>query len=259
MSETKQVPLAITHKACTVVFMGKLGSDHTVVEAARLSYNTTPAPENETMNERDIRLVRYLAKNGHMSPFRHISLQFWFEVPEAIARQLYKHVVGINTTVLANAADFSASSEAHGYVEKDHAWNEISGRYCVMTCAYQPPVFHSQHSSSKQCSAGPLGPTQQTECAQVYTKCVTDIWKAYETLLSHGVAKEEARFLLPMCFMTKIQWTVSLQALVHFIKLRNHPHAQTEIQELARMFEEHLRRECPIVSSALLDDASVVV
>ena len=88
-----------------------LGSDLTVVNSARVSFGK----RKEKFDKSDERLVRYLAKHKHYSPFRHLQVQFHIKAPEFVMRQWYKHVVGIETT--------SNSST------KDHAWNEISGRY----------------------------------------------------------------------------------------------------------------------------------
>ena len=88
-----------------------LGNDLTVVNSARVSFGK----RKKKWDKSDERLVRYLAKYKHYSPFRHLQVQFHIKAPEFVMRQWYKHVVGIETT--------SSSST------KDHAWNEISGRY----------------------------------------------------------------------------------------------------------------------------------
>ena len=97
-----------------------LGSDLTVVNSARVSYG-----KRKTIYEdEDRKLVRFLAKYKHYSPFRHMVVQFHVKAPECVMRQWYKHVVGIET---------SSSSST-----KDHAWNEISGRYVPVKDFYRP-------------------------------------------------------------------------------------------------------------------------
>ena len=111
-----------------------LGSDLTVVNSARVSYG-----KRKTIYEdEDRKLVRFLAKYKHYSPFRHMVVQFHVKAPEFVMRQWYKHVVGIET---------SSSSST-----KDHAWNEISGRYKPVNEFYEPTVWRKQSKSSKQAS-----------------------------------------------------------------------------------------------------------
>ena len=100
-----------------------LGNDLTVVNSARVSFGK----RKETFDKSDERLVRYLAKYKHYSPFRHLQVQFHIKAPEFVMRQWYKHVVGIETT--SNSAT------------KDHAWNEISGRYVPVEDYYEPSVW----------------------------------------------------------------------------------------------------------------------
>ena len=112
-----------------------LGDDLTVVNSARVSFG-----KRKTMYEDgDRKLVTFLAKNKHYSPFRHMIVQFHIKAPEFVMRQWYKHVVGIETT----------SSSA----TKDHAWNEISGRYVVYEEEfYCPSVYRKQSEDNKQAS-----------------------------------------------------------------------------------------------------------
>lgn len=104
-----------------------LGSDLTVVNAARVSFGK----RKTTLSEGDVKLIRYLAKHQHWSPFRHVQIQFDCKVPEFVARQWYKHVVGISY------------SEAPTV---DHAWNEISLRYVDASDFeyYTPDGFRKQ-------------------------------------------------------------------------------------------------------------------
>ena len=109
-----------------------LGSDLTVVNSARVSFGK----RKEKFDKSDERLVRYLAKHKHYSPFRHLQIQFHIKTPEFVMRQWYKHVVGIETT--------SNSST------KDHAWNEISGRYVEYDEFYEPTIYRKQSDDNKQ-------------------------------------------------------------------------------------------------------------
>ena len=113
-----------------------LGNDLTVVNSARVSFGK----RKKYWDKSDRRLCMYLAKHKHYSPFRHLQVQFHIKAPEFVMRQWYKHVVGIETT--------SNSST------KDHAWNEISGRYVEYDEFYEPISYRKQSDDNKQASEG---------------------------------------------------------------------------------------------------------
>lgn len=227
----------ITPVPFEVQFVDKLGNDSRVVDAARVSFGATRFESNHELNDKDVKLIHYLAREKHYSPFRHCMLVLRIKCPEFVARQMYKHCVGI---------------EGSTAPVKDTAWNELSGRYRVLTEVYVPPVWHSQHASAKQCSADPLPELQQNSIReQVYTHH-ENTWKLYQDLLERGVAKEEARTILPLSFMTEFVWTASLQAVQNFVILRKDPHAQREIQLLAAEIERIATGEFPVAFSALM-------
>ena len=195
-----------------------LGNDLTVVNSARVSFGK----RKETFDKSDERLVRYLAKYKHYSPFRHLQVQFHIKAPEFVMRQWYKHVVGIETT--SNSAT------------KDHAWNEISGRYVPVEDFYTPSVFRKQSEDNKQATEGAIDDQAKAlhhwEMAMFHTK------KQYQKLLDMGVGKEQARAILPLNQYTEVYWTASFQAIVNFIELRAEKTSQWEIQEYARVMKE---------------------
>jgi len=197
-----------------------LGTDLTVSNSARVSFGKRKYKYDKS----DERLVRYLAKNKHYSPFRHLIVQFHIKAPEFVTRQLYKHVVGIETT---------SSS-----ITKDHAWNEISQRYVPVDEFYVPEVFRAQSEDSKQASSGKI--EKQEEAAEAYTKAQQVIKHYYDKLLDLGVAKEQARALLPLSCYTEVYWTASFQAIVNFIELRDEPTAQWEIREYAKVLKKQM-------------------
>jgi thymidylate synthase (FAD) len=195
-----------------------LGNDLTVVNSARVSFGK----RKETFDKSDERLVRYLAKYKHYSPFRHLQVQFHIKAPEFVMRQWYKHVVGIETT--SNSAT------------KDHAWNEISGRYVPVEDFYTPSVFRKQSEDNKQATEGAIDDQAKAlhhwEMAMFHTK------KQYQKLLDMGVGKEQARAILPLNQYTEVYWTASFQAIVNFIELRAEKTSQWEIQEYAKVMKE---------------------
>lgn len=219
-----------------VNFLGILGSDATIVNSARVSYGRR-IDVNNPLSGRDKRLIRYLAKHQHWSPFRHVVLQFHVKCPEFVARQMYKHVVGIETT------------SAHP--TKDHAWNEISGRYVELRELYTPKLWRKQSESNKQASAGPLPLSEQAQATSIYAHYTKTVMQCYEGLLELGVAREQARMVLPLSFMTEFYWTASLQAVMNFIILRDSPEAQKEIRDLAIAMRNIVKKEVPVAYAEL--------
>lgn len=197
-----------------VEVIDKLGSDLTVVNSARVSFGK----RKDKFDESDRKLVRFLAKNKHWSPFRHMMVQFHIKAPEFVMRQWYKHVVGIET---------SSSSPT-----KDHAWNEISGRYVPVNDFYIPSNWRRQSENNKQASEGSI--ENQTEANNVFNSSMDFMLNSYQKLLELGVAKEQARMILPLNQYTEVYWTASFQAIMNFIELRDEATAQWEIQQFAK-------------------------
>ena len=191
-----------------------LGSDLTVVNSARVSFGK----RKTKFDKSDERLVRYLAKYKHYSPFRHLQVQFHIKAPEFVMRQWYQHVVGIETT--------SNSST------KDHAWNEISGRYVVVEDFYTPEIFRKQSEDNKQATEGEV--ENQSSAKHHWDMAIFHAKEQYKYLLQIGVGKEQARAILPLNQYTEVYWTASFQAIMNFIELRNEKTSQWEIQEYAR-------------------------
>jgi thymidylate synthase (FAD) len=213
-----------------------LGSDLTVVNAARVSFGN----RKTQLDSADEKLIRYLAKHQHWSPFRHVQLQFHCKVPEFIARQWYKHVVGI------------AYSEG---ATNDHAWNEISLRYVDATDfdVYMPKEgFRKQSSNNKQASTDELVEDADHRLRNAYAEHSESALRLYSELVEQGVAKEQARGVLPLNIYTEFYWTVSLQALSNFIHLRQHAGAQYEIRLYAQALEELTKTVVPVALQALL-------
>jgi len=205
-----------------------LGSDLTVVNSARVSFGK----RKEKFDKSDERLVRYLAKHKHYSPFRHLQIQFHIKAPEFVMRQWYKHVVGIETT--SNGST------------KDHAWNEISGRYVPVEEYYIPKIWRKQSDDNKQASEGELDDEQNSRAIHYYNTALTTTINMYDRLINDlGVAKEQARVILPLSQYTEVYWTASFQAVMNFIELRNEKTSQIEIQEYAKVMLEQMKEVFP--------------
>ena len=208
-----------------------LGNDLTVVNSARVSFGK----RKTVWSASDRRLCKYLAKHKHYSPFRHLQVQFHIKAPEFVMRQWYKHVVGIETT--------SNSST------KDHAWNEISGRYVEVEDYYIPNVWRKQSEDNKQASEGTLTEVQNSRAIHSYNTALTTTMNMYERLVrDYGVAKEQARVILPLSQYTEVYWTASFQAIMNFIELRNEKTAQIEIQEYAKVLLELMHETFPKIT-----------
>lgn len=207
----------------------KLGSDLTVVNSARVSFGK----RKDVFDSNDRKLVKFLAKNKHWSPFRHMMVQFHVKAPEFVMRQWYKHVVGIET---------SSSSSA-----KDHAWNEISGRYVPVSDFYIPANWRKQSDNNKQASEGSI--EDQKSADDVFNYAMNEILSSYQKLLDLGVAKEQARMILPLNQYTEVYWTASFQAIMNFIDLRDEATAQWEIREYAIAMKELMYEIYPETTS----------
>ena len=203
-----------------VEVIDSLGTDLTVVNSARVSFGK----RHTKYTKGDKHLVKYLAKYKHFSPFRHMMVQFHIKAPEFVMRQWYKHVVGIETT--------------SSYPTKDHAWNEISGRYTPVTDYYIPGVWRKQSQDNKQASEGELNDLQQKRMTHLYERYLLDVERVYETMVQTGMAKEQARVVLPLSQYTEVYWTASFQAIMNFIDLRDEKTAQWEIQQYAKCLKE---------------------
>ena len=180
-----------------------MGSDLSVVNTARISYDK----QSKQLDDKDKKLLDYLWKHKHTSPFRHCMLQFHIKAPIFVLRQWMKHVVGC-------------------------AWNEKSGRYVKFNVeCYRPEIFREQHKTSKQSSFGEID--RQGEALDVYDSVINQAVESYHELLDLGVCKEQARMILPLNLYTECYWTASLQAVMNFLELREDTHSQWEIQQYA--------------------------
>ena len=157
-------------------------------------------------------------------------------------RQWYKHVVGIETT--------SNSST------KDHAWNEISGRYVEYDEFYQPEVYRKQSDDNKQASEGQFEKSEydyqfvDINWTNAHEICVS----AYKQLIEIGMAKEQARCILPLTLYTEVYWTASFQSVMNFIELRDEKTSQWEIQEYAKVIKQLCLTSFPKITKLWLEN-----
>lgn len=219
-----------------VDFMGQ--GDLTVVNAARVSFGK----RKTVMDEDDAKLIRYLAKHKHMSPFRHMQLTFLIHTSEVVCRQMYKHQVGMGYT----SGEFRESATV---------WNEISGRYVELSDEFHRPTgFRRQHPTNRQASIENEFVSNPDQAATAYDEAIQSAYAHYKKLRDMGVCREQARMVLPLSFMSTVTMTCSLEAAVHFVRLRDHEGAQLEIRKLARAMKELITPICPVSVAALLGE-----
>jgi thymidylate synthase (FAD) len=182
------------------------GNDEMVVNAARVSYGKDAT--NYTSGENKS-LINYLASHGHTSPFRHPQLQYRITCPIYVERQLFKHQVGLSA-------------------------NSISGRYVdFKDNYYRIEDFRLQSKSSKQGSGGDLEMYDNDAALIIQDAVINYCATAYHELLQLGVAKEQARTVLPLNLETTFMWTGSLLAYINFWKLRITKDTQAETRHIA--------------------------
>lgn len=219
-----------------VELLDHMGSDLTTVEAARVSF-LRGATE---MADRERKLIRYLAEHEHTSPFRHAHLMLRFKAPLFVARQLWKHIVGITPEFDLEDRWIGGSG---GF--KDTGWNEASGRYVELQDQfYLPDRWRAQSPSNKQGSAGEIA--EQQCAAEIYAEGLRQAYDAYRGLRELGVAKEQARVILPQSIYTQWIWTGSLQAFLHVVELRAKPDAQYETQKYGEAVRTILQATFPV-------------
>lgn len=203
-----------------------MGSDLTVANAARVSY----AKESLELTEKDIKLIKFLAREGHTSPFRHAFLQFEVYAPLMVARQWWKYVVGSDHTM--------------------DSWNESSRRYITEEPEFYIPFddeWRSTPANSKQGSGEPVGIKVGGEATQRIIESVNTGMENYEWALKNNICAEQARLFLPAYGLyVRWYWSTSLQGVCHFLNQRLEHDAQKEIQEFAKAVLELAIQRFPV-------------
>ena len=197
-----------------------MGSDLSIVNAARVSF----AKVHKKFDEKsDTKLINYLAKHNHWSPFGHASMQFHIKAPVFVARQLVKHQIGLT-------------------------WNEVSRRYVDTEVEfYEPTEWRLAAENKKQ------GSTEETvdyniSPAHKFAK------QCYENMLSLDIAPEMARMVLPQSMMTEWYWSGTLYAFARVCNLRCKPDAQKETQNVGWGIDKPARKLFPASWRALRDE-----
>lgn len=221
-----------------VARIDSMGSDLSVVNSARASY----MKKSNELTEKDIRLIKFLAKHNHLSPFRSGILQFEISSPLMVCRQWMKYRIGGNHT--EDTADhdevvFLNNGDDDGFSDPLYQRNEASRRYITLTPEFYIPLpnqWRSKPENSKQGSGDTLPEEKGRFLTNMLLGQIDDGIKNYEWALEQGVAPEQARLFIPSAYglYTSWYWTTSLQGVCHFLNQRLADDAQKEITEYAK-------------------------
>jgi thymidylate synthase (FAD) len=229
-----------------VSFVSHMGDDLMVVNAARVSFNKKSSFEYEVeevpeknggviryqrgsakLGNKDEKLITYLAKHKHWTPFAHPQITLHIKAPISIRTQLFKH--------------------KQGFVE-----NEVSRRYVKDEPDYYIPEWRSAPTNgAKQGSEDFIQDLIVEDFDRAYNRVALDAIDTYNLLLREGVAPEQARFVLPQGTYTEWWWTGSLAAYARVYSLRSDPHAQWEVREYAAAISKLIEPLFPVSWRAL--------
>lgn len=215
--------------------LSHMGDDLTVVNAARVSFNKqvkalgssgTEDIQTPILQDRDIKLIKYLANNKHLSPFGHCFVSFRITCPIFVSRQLVKH----------------------SYLRI----NEVSRRYVSSDPEiYYPDIWRSKAEDKKQGSGEALGYNGQNISIVEYSETVGRALRCYERLLDAGVCEEQARLCLPQSAYTQFYWSGSLDAFAKMCSLRCADDAQAETRVIANQISSAMSQLYPVSWQAL--------
>jgi len=210
----------------SALYVQHAGSDLMVVNSARVSFGKRSEMEDDPwgppkLKQKDAKLIRYLAKHNHISPFNHTWVTFQCRAPMFVARQLQKH--------------------------EYMPWNEISRRYTTENIEfYTPDVWRGKSADKKQ---GSDGVVDVGDWGDANWACLT----AYNDLLDMGVAPEQARMVLPQSMYTEWFWSGTVGAIAKMCNLRCKPDTQAETRIVADQISDKMKELFPVSWDALME------
>lgn len=213
----------ISNNDISVQYITHSGDDLLVVNAARVSFDK----RSTELTESDIKLIKYLARNNHWTPFGHPQITLRIQAPIFLRTQMFKHKVGL--------------------VE-----NEISRRYVDDPPRFYFPREWRERDPNKKQGSKLTGITAQDLAKYKYFNAVEYAATVYNELLKLGVAPEQARMILPQSMLTEWYWTGSLAAYARICTLRMEGTAQRESQELAKMISEIIEPLFPVCWDSIM-------
>jgi thymidylate synthase (FAD) len=214
----------------TAKYYHHMGDDITTVNAARVSFAkqsklvcTDLIQGTYDLDKRDKKLIAYLAKHKHLSPFNHASVTFVCKAPIFVARQLQKH--------------------------EYMPWNEVSRRYVSDNIElYQPDVWRGKSADKKQGSEGVCQPPQWLDST------MNQVLDLYDQMIHDGVAPEQARMVLPQNTLTEWYWTGTVGAVAKMCNLRCKPDTQYETRLIADQISDKMTELFPVSWAALMEE-----
>lgn len=216
----------------SIALVDSIGDDQRIVDAARVSI----AGENVKPVSTNAKLIDYLMKNQHMTPFESVRFQWHVKLPIFVARQWMRHRAG--------------------------SFNEVSARYGEMPDEFYVPSFErlatgGQAKDNKQGSGAHLSDEVTKDAQDAISHVNTMGYVEYQNMLDAGVARELARIVLPVSLYTQFYWNVDLRNLLHFLDLRLDAHAQWEIRQYAEAMVPIVETVCPLAVAAWRTHGSV--
>jgi thymidylate synthase (FAD) len=215
-----------------IKLVNNMGSDIDVVNAARVSFDK----EVTSLSDNDTKLINFLVKHKHDSTLRHCVITFEVYAPLMVARQWWKHHIGATS------------------LDGQDGWNESSRRYITEKEEFYIPTvaqWRSAPENRKQGSGDPVNSEVGAKCLQRLRASVERGVRDYQEALKDGVAPEQARLLIPAYAMyVRWRWTVSLNAALHFVSLRDKEDAQYEIREYGKAINDIVSELYPITTAA---------
>lgn len=220
-----------------VEYIDHMGDDLRISNVARVSFGKW----KEEIDDKDVKLIKYLADHEHNSPFRHVQISVRCKAPVFLARQLVKHCVGLS-------------------------WNEISRRYVDTDIEfYEPEEWRSRPEGGIKQGSGDVevkwlqwkdcaGYSSPSSVKEDYKALMETCLEYYEEMLQNGIAPEMARMVLPQSMMVDWVWTGSLEAFYHMYRLRSGEGAQVEAREFAEKLKEVVQPLFPNAWQALVGE-----
>jgi thymidylate synthase (FAD) len=201
--------------------------DIDVVNAARVSFDK----QVYKMGDADEKLIGFLLKNKHGTPFEHGYLRFHVEAPIFVFREWHRHRAG-------------------------HSYNEMSGRYVELPRKfYRPKTWRKQVGKPGNYTYVDMG--RDAELDTLMESAYIRAWSVYQDLLAAGVAKEQARAVLPVGTYSQMFWSCNPRSFMHFLSLRNAPNAMKEIRDLAEQAEKVFATVMPVTHKAFVDNGRI--
>ena len=208
-----------------------LADDLRVVNSARVSFNT----RHETMEQGDDKLINYLMKHKHGTPFEHNSICFHVKAPIFVFREWHRHRIGVSI-------------------------NEWSARYSQMKSEfYVPEIKNIRQQIGKPGNYTYISApeNESKEFINQLTKSCITAFETYERAIENGIAKEQARLMLPVNTYSEMYWTCNARSLMAFLSLRNTDQAQWEIKQFAVAMEDIFATLMPITHASFINNGRI--